>query len=100
MPGSARAQGAIPEWATVAGERARGYILELGPSITPDLYPYLGDQDPGVRAALCDLLAELGDTAAIDRLSSLLTDPTSDVADAANRAIQSLRRAQAARGEQ
>jgi HEAT repeat protein len=82
------------------GQRARGYIMELGPAIAPDLYPYLGDQDPGVRAALCGILAELGDTAALDRLSPLLTDPTSDVADAANRAIQSLRRAQAARGEQ
>ncbi len=60
-----------------------------------DLYPYLGDRDPGVRAALASILAELGDTAAIDRLTPLLTDPESSVGDAANRAIQSLRRAQA-----
>jgi HEAT repeat protein len=77
------------------GERARGYILELGPPIAPALYPYLGDPDAGVRAALAGILAEMGDTNAIDRLDPLLTDPVPDVADAANRAIQSLRRAAA-----
>jgi len=77
------------------GERARGYIRELGLPIAPALYPYLGDQDPGVRAALADILAELGDTNAIDRLDPLLTDPVANVADSANRAIQSLRRAAA-----
>jgi HEAT repeat protein len=81
------------------GERARSYLIELGLPIAPSLYPYLGDPDPGVREALCGVLAELGDTNAIDRLDPLLTDPRSEVADAANRAIQSLRRAEAASGQ-
>jgi HEAT repeat protein len=74
------------------GQRARGYLIELGPSITVDLYPYLGDQDAGVRAALADVLAELGDADAVEWLTPLLNDPNSTVADAANRAIQRLRR--------
>ena len=76
------------------GERARGYLRELGPGFSLDLYPYLGDQDAGVRAALATVLAEFGDPSAIDQLTPLLNDPNSDVADSANRAIQRLRRAQ------
>jgi HEAT repeat protein len=80
-------------------EQARGYLLELGPGMAPDLYPYLGDPDPGVRAGLANVLAELGDPAAIEWLKPLVSDPDSHVADAANRAIQSLRRAGAAMGQ-
>ena len=79
-----------------AARRARDYILELGPSIAPDLYPYLNDRDPEVRGALCDVLAQLGDTGAPPRLTPLLADPNSKVADRANRAIEKLRRAGAA----
>jgi len=75
------------------GERARGYIQELGPSLSVDLYPYLQDQDPKVRAGLCAVLAGFGDPAAIEWLTPLLADLDPDVADQANRAIQSLRRA-------
>ena len=74
------------------GARAKGYIEELGPSIAVNLYPYLSDQDPKVRAALCDVLAELGDPAAVEWLTPLVGDPSSDVVDRANRAIQRLRR--------
>jgi HEAT repeat protein len=81
------------------GERARGYILELGPSIAENLYPYLRDRDPGVRAAVAGILAGFGDPAAIDHLTPLLQDSEADVADAANRAIQSLRRAAAYGGQ-
>ena len=38
---------------------ARDLLLELGPGIAPDLYPYLNDRDPSVRGAVCDLLADL-----------------------------------------
>jgi HEAT repeat protein len=61
--------------------------------IAPDLYPYLNDRDPEVRGALCDVLAQLGDAAAPPRLTPLLADPNSKVADRANRAIEKLRRA-------
>jgi HEAT repeat protein len=74
---------------------ARDLVMELGPEIAPDLYPYLNDRDPGVRGAVCDLLAALGDTNAAPRLTPLLADPNSRVADRANRAIEKLRRSSA-----
>jgi len=74
-------------------KQARDYVLELGPSMAPDLYPYLNDRDAEVRGALCDLLAQLGDAGAVAKLTPLLADPNSKVADRANRAIEKLRRA-------
>ncbi len=73
--------------------RARSYLLELGPTIAPDLHPYLADQDARVRGTLCDVLAQLGDTSAIPKLVPLRSDANTDVADRANRAIEKLRRA-------
>jgi HEAT repeat protein len=78
--------------------RARDYVLELGPAVAPDLYPYLNDRDPEVRGALCDVLAQLGAADAVPRLTPLLSDPDSGVADRANRAIEKLRRAPVAPG--
>jgi HEAT repeat protein len=75
-----------------SAQHARDLILEIGPSLAPDLYSYLGDRDPGVRGAVCDLLAQFGDTNAISKLQPLLTDSNSKVADRANRAIEKLRR--------
>jgi len=74
-------------------KQARDYVLELGPKIAPDLYPYLNDESAGVRGGTCDVLAQLGDVAAISRLTPLLADPNSKVADRANRAIEKLKRA-------
>jgi HEAT repeat protein len=71
---------------------ARSYLLELGPSLLPDLYPYLNDPNAEVRAALCDVIAQLGDPTAISKLEPLFTDPNSKVADRANRAVELLRR--------
>jgi len=76
-----------------SARHARDLILELGPSLAPDLYPYLADKDPSVRGAVCDLLAALGDANAAPKLTPLLADPNSKVADRANRAIEKLRRA-------
>jgi HEAT repeat protein len=80
----------------VSAGHARDLLMELGPGVAPDLYPYLGDRDPGVRGAVCDLLAALGDTNAPERLTPLLADPNSRVADRANRAIEKLRQKGAA----
>ena len=71
-------------------ERANELLLELGPGIAPDLYSYLSDPDPGLRGAVADLLAALGDAEAVPRLQPLLADPDSRVADRANRAIRRL----------
>jgi HEAT repeat protein len=76
----------------VSAERARDYLLELGPPYAPDLYPYLNDPDAEVRGGICDVLAQMGDVAALPRLEPLLVDPNAKVSDRANRAIQKLRR--------
>ncbi|HET8647775.1 MAG TPA: HEAT repeat domain-containing protein [Vicinamibacteria bacterium] len=75
------------------GDRARGYLLEMGRGVLPDLYPYLGDQDAEIRAGLSDIIGAIGDPEAIPRLTPLLSDPSARVADHANRAVERLRRA-------
>lgn len=79
------------------GTRSRDYLMEMGPDILPDLYPYLSDPDEEVRAALCDVIAQMGDTDAISRLAPLVSDPSQKVADRANQAVERLRRVQAAK---
>ncbi len=74
------------------GQRARNYILEMGRDIGADLLPYLNDPDAEIRAILCDLLAALGATEAIGRLTPLLSDPSRTVVDRANLAIERLKR--------
>jgi HEAT repeat protein len=71
--------------------------MELGREMLPELYTYLGDPDADVRAALCEIMGAIGDPAAIDHLTPLLTDPSSSVADRANRALERLRRGGALR---
>jgi HEAT repeat protein len=75
------------------GSRCRGYILEMGREVLEDLYPYLNDPEADIRAELCDILAEIGDAAAIGRLEALVSDPSPKVSDRANRAVERLRRA-------
>lgn len=75
------------------GDRSRAYLVEMGKGILPDLYPYLGDQDAEIRAALSDIIGTIGDPGAIPKLTPLLSDPSARVADHANRAVERLRRA-------
>jgi HEAT repeat protein len=79
--------------------RCRDYLLELGPDLLPDLYPYLADPDADVRTSLCDILGELGDPASIGPLTPLLADASSKVADHATRAVERLKRAGEAAGQ-
>jgi HEAT repeat protein len=79
------------------GTRSRNYLLEMGSEVLADLYPYLGDPDPEIRAALCDVIALIGDVDAVARLTPLINDPSPKVADRANRAVEKLRRGQPAR---
>jgi HEAT repeat protein len=79
------------------GTRARNYILELGSPIAPELRPYLSDPEADIRAELCDILAQIGDADSIPHLSPLLNDPSTKVADRANRAVELLRRGRPAR---
>jgi HEAT repeat protein len=75
------------------GRRCRGYLIEMGPEILPELYSYLGDPDADVRAQLCDVIAELGDRSAAEKLTPLVSDPSPKVADHATRAIERLKQA-------
>jgi HEAT repeat protein len=74
------------------GTRCRSYILELGRTVAADLYPYLEEADADVRAAVCDLLAQIGDVEAIPRIEPLINDTNTNVADHANRAVERLKR--------
>ncbi len=74
------------------GTRCEDYLVELGPGILSELYPYLADPDADVRATLCDVMAALGQGEAIEKLAPLIQDPSSRVADRANRAIERLKR--------
>jgi HEAT repeat protein len=80
------------------GNRCRKYLIEMGRSLLPDLYPYLNDPDEGVRAELCDVIAQLGDAEAIPRLQALIQDPSPRVGDRANRAVEQLKRVSAPGG--
>lgn len=82
------------------GSRSRGYILELGSEVLPELFPYLNDPDADIRAHLCDIIAALGDPEAISHLTPLLNDPSGSVSDRANRAIERLRRAKGGKAVQ
>jgi HEAT repeat protein len=79
------------------GSRSRSYLVEMGPAILPDLYPYLSDPEAEIRATLADIIASYGDPEAIARLTPLINDPSATVADRANRAVERLKRAAAAR---
>ncbi|HEY7409201.1 MAG TPA: HEAT repeat domain-containing protein [Vicinamibacteria bacterium] len=78
------------------GGRSRAYLLELGPDVLPALYPYLTDPDAGVRAALSDIIGAAGDPGAIPRLTPLLNDPSTTVADRAHLAVERLKRIESA----
>jgi HEAT repeat protein len=76
-----------------AGKRVNEYLLELGPGILTDLYPYLNDQDAEIRAQLCDIIAAMGNASSVGVLEPLVNDPSPKVVDRANRAIEKLRKA-------
>jgi HEAT repeat protein len=78
------------------GTRAESYLLELGPDLLPDLYPYLNDPDADIRAELSDIIALIGNAESVTRLQPLLSDPSAKVVDRANRAIERIRRTEAA----
>jgi HEAT repeat protein len=81
------------------GRRSRDYLLEMGRGILPDLYPYLSDPDATVRAELCDIIGASGEADAIGKLTPLVSDPSTKVADRANRAVERLRRISGSSGD-
>jgi HEAT repeat protein len=71
-------------------EQAHDYAVELGSPLLDELVTYLSDPVPEVRREMAQVLMEIGDPAAIPYLKPLLSDPDSEVADRANRAIARL----------
>jgi HEAT repeat protein len=66
-------------------------LIELGPSIAPQLYSRLQESQPEMREAVADVLGVIGDAAAIEPLETAAKDKDPDVATAAKRAIARLR---------
>ncbi len=71
-------------------EQAHAYAVELGSPLLSELVTYLSDPVPEVRREMALVLMEIGDPAAIPYLKPLLSDPDTEVADRANRAIARL----------
>ena len=71
-------------------EQAHDYAVELGSPLLNELVTYLSDPVPEVRKEMAQVLMEIGDPAAIPYLKPLLSDPNTEVADLANRAIARL----------
>lgn len=77
--------------------QARGYLIELGPSITQPLLTRLQDPDEGIREAVADVLGMTGGSAALPALQAAAQDKNADVVSAATRAIERIKAAPSAR---
>lgn len=71
--------------------QAQGYLFELGPAIERELLPSLQEPDEGIRAAVAEVLGELGGEASLAALQARLTDRDKEVVAAATRAIERIR---------
>jgi HEAT repeat protein len=70
--------------------QVQDYLLELGPGIEKDLVPNLQEPDPAIRAAIADVLGQLGGDASLTALQNL-KDRDKDVAEAARRAVERIK---------
>jgi HEAT repeat protein len=67
------------------------YLMELGPSVVPDLLPRLQEPGDTTRQSLMEVLGELGDRSTIAALTPLLQDGNRDHVQAAARAIERIK---------
>jgi HEAT repeat protein len=65
-----------------------GYLIELGPTVVPQLLSHLKDQDPSIRANVAQVLGAIGGEQALAALQPLLEDRDEAVVEAATRAIE------------
>ena len=72
----------------------QGYLLELGPSIVPQLLPRLQEPDAATRARIAEVLGMFGGEAALAALQPLTGDRDRDVIEAATRAIERIKMAE------
>jgi HEAT repeat protein len=75
--------------------QVQDYLIELGAPIEKELLPSLQEPDAAIRAAVADVLGEIGGDASLNALQNL-TDRDKDVIEAAKRAVEriKMRRAQ------
>ena len=74
----------------VAGQAVEA-LIELGPSIAPQLYARLQESQPEMREAIADVLGMIGGQASLPSLQAAAKDKDPDVAAAARRAIARVR---------
>ena len=72
--------------------QSRGYVEELGDKTLPEILDYLKEQDPKIRAGLCDALANAGVAGALEAIDPLKKDKDQTVAESASRAVTLLKR--------
>ena len=66
------------------------YLLEFGPTIERDLIPSLEEPDDAIRAAVAEVLGEIGGEASLSRLQGLEARDRA-VSEAAERAVERIR---------
>ena len=83
----------ISQLTSSRGDSAQSYLAELArkPEFLAKLYPYLDNQDAGIRRRLCAVLMDSGDASSLAPLERLSHDPNNDVASEALRAMRSIR---------
>jgi HEAT repeat protein len=74
-----------------AVRQVQGYLLELGPSVVPELLPHLKEPGETMRRAVVEVLGALGDESTIAVLEPLLQDRDRDLVEAATHAIQRIK---------
>jgi HEAT repeat protein len=72
--------------------QVQGYLLELGPSIEPELLPLLMEPDEAVRARVAEVLGAIGGDASRAALQGLKArDGEAEVAQAAQQALERIK---------
>ncbi len=69
----------------------QGYMMEIGPTMVPDVIPHLQEPDATMRKHLAAVLGELGDPTTSPVLAAMQKDRSSDVAKAATNAIERIK---------
>jgi HEAT repeat protein len=72
-------------------DQARGYLVELGPSIVPAIKGYLANQTPLLKGALADVLGAIGGSSASEVLQTLKNDADPGVVASVERALERIR---------
>ncbi len=67
------------------------YLIEIGPSVAPQLTPHLQDPTPAIRGNVATVLGAIGGEAALASLQPLAKDKDRAVAQAATRAIERIK---------